>query len=486
MTISGSLANALSGLTAQTRAAEVVSSNVANANTPGYARRELEVTPKYMGNGTPAGVSVVGVTRHLDMTVVENRRLADAAVGYDQTISDFYDSLEMVLGTPDDEGSLSGRMDKMETALIEASSRPDSDARLSAVLEAAEGIARHLNTSSDKVQDLRMQADQEIANQVELLNAGLERVQDLNYQIKEAVSRGQDSTALLDIRQQTVDSLSSILPLKQVEREHGMIALYTTGGAIVVDGRAAEFGFEPVGVIVPEMTQDGGGLSGLTINGKDISTGGNNSPIEGGSLAALFEVRDEVAVQAQTRLDAVARDVIERFQDASVDTTRAVGDAGLFTDDGSAFDTADEEGLSSRISVNDLVKPSEGGALWRLRDGLGAASAGEVGDSSLIEQLSEAFTNEQSPASGDFLGAARSASGLAADLLSLTYSEHSHVEGSLAYHTAEANSLEEMELANGVDTDYEMQKLLLIEQAYAANAKVIQTISNLIDRLMEL
>jgi flagellar hook-associated protein 1 len=41
-------------------------------------------------------------------------------------------------------------------------------------------------------------------------------------------------------------------------------------------------------------------------------------------------------------------------------------------------------------------------------------------------------------------------------------------------------------MANGVDTDQEMQKLLIIEQAYSANAKVVQTMDELIQILMGL
>ena len=42
------------------------------------------------------------------------------------------------------------------------------------------------------------------------------------------------------------------------------------------------------------------------------------------------------------------------------------------------------------------------------------------------------------------------------------------------------------EICNGVDSDYEMQMLLQIEQAYAANAKVVQTVESMIQTLMEL
>ena len=41
-------------------------------------------------------------------------------------------------------------------------------------------------------------------------------------------------------------------------------------------------------------------------------------------------------------------------------------------------------------------------------------------------------------------------------------------------------------LQNGIDTDREMQELLVLEKNYAANAKVIQAVADMIDTLIRL
>lgn len=486
MSITGTLSNALSGLTAQARAAELVSSNVANASTPGYARREIDLAPRYMGGGSSAGVNVTGVRREVDMRVVQDRRLADASADYSTEIARFLKDFEGILGSPDNESSLSGRIAHFEASLVEAASRPDSDARLSVVLNAAKAVSDHLNSASGKVQAKRAEADSKIAAQVDQLNQGLTQVQNLNYEIKATIARGADPSSLKDLRQQTIDSISGILPMRQVERDHGMIALYTSGGAIMLDGAAAKLDFTKVNVIVPEMTQNTGALSGLTINGNPLRTEGTHSPITGGSLAALFEVRDELAPKAQTRLDAVARDLIERFQDSGLDVTRNAGDPGLFTDSGSSFVAANELGLSERISVNASVDPARGGDLWRLRDGLGATGPGEVGNAQLLTNLKNALTSNRVSGSGVISSVSRSASGLAADLINLASSDRAGAEMRQSFAIAEQDALTSIELKDGIDTDYEMQKLMLIERAYSANAKVITTIGDLIDTLMRL
>ena len=48
------------------------------------------------------------------------------------------------------------------------------------------------------------------------------------------------------------------------------------------------------------------------------------------------------------------------------------------------------------------------------------------------------------------------------------------------------SALKEMELSRGVDTDAQMQRLLEIENAYAANARLLQTLDDMIDRLLRL
>ena len=67
MSITSALNSAISGLNVTSRAADVVSSNLANALTPGYGRRELEV--QSLVGGSP-GVRVVGITRNVDEGVI--------------------------------------------------------------------------------------------------------------------------------------------------------------------------------------------------------------------------------------------------------------------------------------------------------------------------------------------------------------------------------------------------------------------------------
>lgn len=485
MSISGSLANAFSGLTAAARGAEVVSQNLANVMTDGYGRRELLLSSRNLG-GAGGGVRVEGIGRAVNQGVISDRRLADAAEARDTKVRDFYAKMETAMGLPGAPGSLSTRIEQFEAALVSAASRPDADPRLDQLRYTAEALAQQFRTVSQSVQDERMAADAEIAREVNLLNTSLGRIVELNRDIRLAVTSGRDASGLLDERQNLIDRVSGIVPVREVPRDQGMVALFTTGGAILVDGLQGEVGFAPAATITADMTLASGALSGLTLRGLPATATARGGMLGGGSLGALMSLRDEIAPAAQARVDALARDLIERFESPAADPTLTPGAPGLFTDGGAALDPLDEIGLAGRLRLNTLVDPAQGGALWRLRDGLGATAPGPVGQAAGLNALIDALTALRPPSSGSFSGGARNMAGLSAEVLSGFGVSRQAAEAELSYSVARRDSLKAAELADGVDSDQELQRLLIVEQAYAANARVVSAAEAMLDRLMEI
>ena len=485
MSINGALNNALSGLVAASRAADVVSSNISNALTEGYGRRELRLSAVSM-SGHGAGVRVDGVQRATDTELLTERRAADAEFGGNESLKSFFLSVEKSIGLPGEDGSLNSRVDELEARLIEATSRPDSQPRLMSALRAAQGLTDTLNRITDDIQGLRETADREISVMVSDLNMRLDKVVALNRDIRLQIGSGHDASALMDQRQAMIDSLSAIVPIREMPGQHGEVTLITDGGAILLDGKAALFEFDNVGVITSDMTLQSGALGAISVNGEAIDTQKSHHTLVGGKLEALFRIRDVHAVDLQASVDGFARDLMERFEEPGIDPTLGGSDPALFTDHGRKFDPTDEVGLAGRISVSGLVDPAKGGDLWRLRDGIGAAAIGDAGDATLLRRLTDALRSERVPASGGFIAATRSASGLSSDLLSRAGAERQNAEFDLSYAAAKQQSLRAVELRNGVDADHEIQQLLLVEQAYAANARVVRAVDEMIEQLLGL
>lgn len=485
MSISSALSIALSGLNVAGRSADVTSANIANALTEGYGVRQLE-TSALVNGGAGAGVRVVGVTRNVDPILIGQRRGADADLGLNGEIAGFLTRVEALLGTPDDPASLSARVSAFEASLVSAANRPDSQARLTGVLDAASALAGKLNTLSDGVQAARLDADRGIAQATETLNDALARVHDLNIQIRTTQAGGRDIAALMDEQQALIDGISDLVPLRETRDSLGVVSLFSADGLALVDGRPSVFGFSAAQIMAPDMTLGNAALSGLTVNGRPVAMDGAFPALAGGRLAGLFSVRDGLGPEAQARLDAVARDLAERMDDPALDPTRAPGSPGLFTDAGSLANPVNETGLAGRLRVNALVDPARGGAVWRLRDGLGALSEGPVGNAALLQDTLEALQAGRPTASGGFSNSLRSFSVLAGDALSMTAIQRQSAEGAQSYAASRQSTLREAELRTGVDTDREMQQLLLIEQMFAANARMIQAAGDMIDQLMRI
>ena len=136
--------------------------------------------------------------------------------------------------------------------------------------------------------------------------------------------------------------------------------------------------------------------------------------------------------------------------------------------------------------MNDAAEPDEGGALWRLRDGLGATAPGPAGDARTLQSLVAGMERAGVP-QNTALGTSSLGLGALADrVVGSVAGAAFRAETDLGYSEGWLTTLEEAVLSEGVNTDDEMRMLLLIEQAYAANAKVIQTAGIMLDRLLEI
>ncbi len=485
MSITSALNNANSGLAAASTRANLIANNVANALTPGYSKREIAVGERIVA-GRGAGVAVNGVIRATDQALTNDRRSSESSLNREQAAATTYAKFNTLLGEPDDPFSLFAQYQNLETALRSLSLTPESQPFQSQVLNAAKSLSSNFNQLSNQAQATRLDADAQIAQQVDFVNQTLKQIEKLNGQIGLASAGGQDASALQDQRKTLIDGVSSIIHVREILRGNGEIDLMTREGVFLLASRAREISFARANSITPSGNFSSGDFSGLSVDGVDItpSVGGSLSLREG-KLVGLFQIRDEIAPNFQTKLDGLARDVMERLEGA--DVTLAPGVAGLFTDAGSAFNPATEIGLSQRFAINTAVDPDQGGDLWRIRDGIGAATEGAAGNADILFLLLDSLTALKTPPVGTGLGGQLSAIEAAANVTSTIGTARISAETQLTATAARYQSLLDAEISvTAVDTDQELQKLLLIERAFAANAKVIQAADQMIRVLLEL
>ena len=484
MGLSTALSNAVSGLQVSSRIAELISGNISNAMTPGYARNEADISAAHL-NGQGDGVRIDDVRRVEDLAATLARRRIDAEHGSVSVRSEAASRIADALGEPGSPGALATKYGEMEAALVFAANSPESETGLRDLAARADDLARTFNTVSQRTAEIRQNADFQIGQTVDRMNRNLIRVDELNDEI--AKRHGAvDTTGLETERQRLIDEISDIVPLKVIKRERGQLALFSENGASLLDYYRSEFAFSPTAMITHDMSVGLGSLSQLTMNGTPLDMVSQDALMAGGSLAAHFFVRDEAVPAFNTQFDGLARDLVERFQDTAVDTTLAVGDPGLFTDGGAAFLVANQIGLAGRLSLNTAVDAGSP-TIWKLRDGINSAVQGDVGNNTILRNLEEAMKGARASNTSLSIVATLGATDFASELTSQHALIWSSLDSQSSYTATQQAALIEAESARtGVDTDQQLQMLMDIEKAYAANARVISVADAMLARLLEI
>lgn len=488
MSLSSAFGNALSGLNASAVRAELVSTNIANAMTEGYARRDVSLSSVVVGgNGGSGGVQVSDVERAENAIATATRRGSGAEYSNQSIQANTLAQITTALGDLGAHGSLGQQFVELESSLLAASNDPSSGSALTNVVSRAQDIAVTLNRLSLNNNQMRQDADEAINRQVETLNSALSEIKDLNVEIRRITNSSGDTSSLFDKRDSLISQVNDIVPVNVMRREHDQVALFSPTGGILLDGQPAQFSFAPTGTITHNLTLGGGALSPLMVNGTAVQMNAHPSFYDGGSLSALFAKRDVEVPQFGDRIDALAADLVERFQTPTVDPTLAATDPGLFTDAGGFFTAASQPGLAGRISLNVAVDPAVGGAAWRLRDGFNAVAQGQIGNNAQLVSKLNAFGAQVTPNPGLSITTPMSAAGFANEISADYRFQEVAASDKSVYLNSKLNGLKEVEAnVTGVDIDQQVQQLMEIEKAYAANARVMSVLDELIDRLMEI
>lgn len=482
MSISSAIVSARSGLDVIGARADLVATNVANATTPGYVRRALSVSETILGSET-AGVQVTSIDRSTNERLTSERRLLASDFAQAEILSASWSSLSQRIGEDVESSTLFQRLSSLDAALNDAALSPESTTHANQAVQSAKDLATEFNALSDLINQRRFQADQDIASSIEMVNASLIEVADLNSAIASVDRTSAQAAALFDERGRVLDRIAEHLPIQTFERDSGAIDVLTNEGVYLVAGPARQIEFTPTNVMGTSFSLAGGELSGLTVDGVDMTPGANAAgAVSSGSLAALFTLRDSDLTTLQNQLDTMAQDLIDRFTDPAIDPTLNVGDPGLFLD----ADPTGGAGIAGRLQINALVDPAQGGAVWRLRDGLGAVTTGNPGDTTILSGLVGALDDVRTVSQPGLQGS-YSMSDLIAQLGSLAGQQRIQNEAVRSSVTLQHDALKQAEASEtGVDIEQEMQDLLIIEQAYAANARVIEAASQMLNQLIDL
>ncbi|MFQ5533714.1 MAG: flagellar hook-associated protein FlgK [Sphingomonadales bacterium] len=315
--LSSVLNTALTGLNANQQALRTTSNNIANVNTPGYVREVVRFEHK-VGTGQTAGVQIGDVQRVVDVFLENAARAAISDTERFASETQMHDRLQTLLGRPDENTSLSGRLDDVFTGIASLTLDPAAPARRQTALSSIEDFADEVSRLSEQFQVLRADASSRIVEDVVKLNSLLKNIAELNPIIVRENALGLDIGGLQEQRDRSLREIAELIDVRINNNADGSIRVTTGTGVTLLDETRFEVRFNPPGTVLPETN-----FEQITIHKIDPVTGvvDPNSrildtAIDSGSLRGLLDVRDKVIPDLAISLGELSAGVIDQLNSA--------------------------------------------------------------------------------------------------------------------------------------------------------------------------
>ncbi len=314
------LNNALTGLSTNQSALTHVSNNVANVNNPDYARRIVQQEAIVL-DGQGAGVGIAAVQRAVDSFFAEQSIAVKGDVGRFETEARVHDRIQSLFGQPDDPNSFPGRVNSALAAVADVLVDPGSAPRRTTYLSELEQLTDGFATLSDQLTGIRSDVNAEISGLVDAANNAIQRIDELNREIRRLVFDGSDTTGLLDERDAILKELGGYLDIETRDQGDGTVHVTTgTGFPLVGTGVATLSYASPAAVtadtVFPPIEVTRATSTGTTIDRVEIL----DPQISGGTLKGLLQMRDQDIPKLGEQIGELAGVIADKFNAAHNDS----------------------------------------------------------------------------------------------------------------------------------------------------------------------
>lgn len=353
---------------------QVVGNNIANTNTPGYIRQNLEQASAIgvrRGNFIVGhGVRATGVRQQVDQQLIERMLQAKTSLSGAEELRKAYGQLEEITNDLSGNG-LNNQFSLFDNAVQELSTQPNDPSLRDFVILQAETLSKSLRTNRSEAVERRELYDGDLANSAEQVNQIIGRIAKLNVDIatiEGGGALGSDATGLRDQRYRDLEDLSQYVDINIQEQSTGVVNIFVGGDYLVSGGNHRE--------VYTAYNQK--------LQGNEIRIIETDSPLQstGGLIGAASAARDEVFGSYVDRIDNLTSGLIRavneihsngqggRGLDKIQSTYKSepnvpLADAGLsFVPDNGSFDLnlvdTDGEVISSqRIDVKRLGRVTD-------------------------------------------------------------------------------------------------------------------------------
>jgi len=510
MSLDLALGIARSGLQATQRALANVSQNITNAETPGYTRKTAAAESRSIA-GMGMGVRLGDARREVDQALLTERDARGGEAAAAGVRERLLSGIEAMQGSAAAGGNLGDSIAALRTGLLGLRGAPGEGGLQRAALRAAEEVAGRFADVAGAVSSARQQAQDGVVAEVDRINTGLREIGQLTIQIRGDRSRGLSTADLEDHRDTALAKLSESLPVRALHQADGGLVLLAKGGfALPLDPNGKALSTTNASLGPASFHVVGGSIPGIILGATDITR-----QLGGGRLGEYVALRDSTLPRYQAELDLAAANLASRFDAQGLrlftGTSNQVPDTSQPYFDKDSGLASDQVGFAQQIRVSLIVTLNP--AL--IRDGThsvdytpGGPTAfvpnsvtGPSGFAILLDRVLNHSLGETVRADTNWAPIASGGIGPDGNLSSPFIPPRSigdyaaTITGAHSADRAAATALREraeglkrgmdarFQSESGVDPDAEMAALIRLQNAYAANARVMNTTQQMWEQL---
>jgi flagellar hook-associated protein 1 FlgK len=455
MGLTADLNVSVQSLLASTESMDVTTTNIANQNTPGYARRNVvleEASPSGI-DGSTTGVDVKSIQSIRDAVVALSINAATSQQNLSDTVSSALSPVQ-TLFSDTASNSLGSSIDSFFGALQQLSTSPASGPLRSQTLTAAANVASAFQSTASVVTQAQQQADQSVIQQTTDANTLLQQIAVTNGQISTAQNLGQSTNSAQDQLSSLLSQLSAIVDFKTVNSSDGLTLTTADGTPLVVGSHAY--------ALTNQLNASG--FNDVYAGATDIT-----ATIQAGTLGGDLQSRDQTLGTLSSQLDDFAFQFAQAVNNVQTAGSDVNGNPGLALFNPPDTTAGSATGAASAITV----------ALTSGSQIATAATGGASGDSSnltrMIDLQNQSITNGDTPDNA---------------FSNLSFSLGNTISQANSNSTATAGILTQLQnqqsSIQGVSIDQESSNLLLYERSYQAAAKVISTIDTVMGNVLDM
>jgi len=424
------LSIALSGLRVSQTAIETASNNIANAGTDGYTRQRVDRRSAYprqtLYGPMGSGVEVAGISRTRDSYLDARVRTTDSSAQALGARVEFGQRAEDAFAEPDN--GVTASLGRLWSSFTTLAQKPGDPALGTQVLSNLNDLAGRVNQTRGELGNLSTDALQRLQTDVDKANAAMDQIAKIN-----AISPVGLAPDLADSRDRALDTLASTIGATSVTLPDGKVRV-AVGGKTVVDGDyVSHLSLDPLnpGTVIHNATGP-------------VTLGGS----AGGLQAAITTDLPAYLAKLNTFVTGLVSAI--NTQHAANKTLSGAAGGPVLADDGKAM----------TVLISDPTLLAAADATGGAQNGAGATALA-------------ALRKLQDPAANDVVAF------VAGTVGNLTRSNDNA-------QALAATATQQRLAVTGVNLDEEMAQLMSDQKAYAAAARIVTTVDQMLDTLVKM